>query len=87
MLALFPGPHVLGIVTAAAAQIDGQFALCAQPSSVLPAASLSLQPCHVMSTSAHALVRAAAHAERRVECPAELRAAKRRRLLEWNRRR
>ena len=75
MLALLPHPNVVGIMSATTPQTDGQFAPRAQARAILAAACLSLNPRRIMEATAHSLIRAAAHAKRRVECPAQLRAA------------
>ena len=74
MLALFPHPHVLRVVPAAAALIDRQLAQRAQTSTVLTTARLGLKPRRAMKATAHPDIRAAAHAKRRVERPPQLRA-------------
>ena len=72
MSAFVPYPHVLGVVPAAASLIHRELLTCAQPSAVLPAARLGLDPCRAVQAATHAHVRTAANAECRVECPAEL---------------
>ena len=76
VIARFPHPCVFLVVAAAAVTSDGDLGKSTQASAVLPAASLGLNPSRVVKAAAHAHIRAATHAERRVECPAELCASK-----------
>ena len=75
MLALLPYPHVLRVVAAAAAMIDWKLSKRAKTCAVLAATRLSLRPCSAVQAAAHALVRAAAYAKRRIIRPTQLRAA------------
>ena len=87
MVALFPSPHVLCIVPTAAALIHWQLVTSTETCAILPAPRFSLRPSRLVHASANALVRVAAHAQRRVERPTKLSAAKDRSLLEWDWRR
>ena len=75
MLALLPDPNQLVVVTAAAPVVDGQLLARAKTRAVLAAPRLGLHPGGIMHAAAHALIRAAANAEIRVECPSQLRAS------------
>ena len=86
MRTLIPYPHVLSIMPATAATGYWKLTARTQPRAILPTTGLSLRPRRAVQTAAHAHVGAAAYAERRVECPAKLRTAELRCLLEWSRR-
>ena len=87
MRTLVPYPHELRIVPAAAVLIHRKLSVRAEPSPILTTARLSLQPARRVVAPAHSDARATAHAERRVECPPELRAFTLRCLLKRCRRR
>ena len=70
MLTLLPYPDVLGVVAAAASVLHRQLSASTKSGSVLTATGLGLKPRRAMQAAAHALVRAAANAKRRIEAPA-----------------
>ena len=91
MVAFLPYPHVLAVVSTAAALIDWQLEPRAKPRAVLPAASLGLGPRCFVQAAAHTHVRTTADAVCRIKRPPQLRATEQRGLLErrrrWRRRR
>ena len=72
VLALVPDPNELSIVSATAAQVDCQLWPRAQAGAILTTACLSLRPCRLVKATAHALIGAAANAQRGIKRPPEL---------------